>query len=86
MIPVLKPTYNEKLKAELIQVLESGWTGFGPKTIEFEEKFAQVVGSKFAVATNSGTSALDLCLKAYNVKGGELITTPMTFVSDAIVG
>lgn len=86
MIPVLKPTYSQKIKEELIKVLESGWTGFGPKTEEFQLKFAEAVGSKYAIATNSGTSALDLCLKAYGIKGGELITTPMTFVSDAIVG
>ena len=86
MIPVLAPTINEKTKQELIKVLDSGWWGFGAKTIEFEKKFADHVGSKYAIATNSGTSALDLCLKAYGIKGGELITSAMTFVSDAIVG
>ena len=86
MIPVLRPTYTEKIKKDLCDVLDSGWTGFGSKTIEFEKKFAEKVGSKYAVATNSGTSALDLCLKVYGIKGGELITTPLTFVSDAIVG
>lgn len=86
LIPVLKPTYSQKIKDELCKVLDSGWTGFGPKTIEFERKFAETVGSKYAIACNSGTSALDLCLKVYGIKGGELITTPMTFVADAIVG
>src|SRR3989344_2688968 len=86
MIPVLKPTIDKQTKKELLKVLDSGWWGFGPKTQEFERKFAKYVGAKYCVATNSGTSALDLCLKVYNIKGGELITTPMTFVSDAIVG
>ena len=86
MIPVLKPTIDKRTKKELLKVLDSGWWGFGPKTLEFEKKFAEYVGTKYCVATNSGTSALDLCLKVYNIKGGELITTPMTFVSDAIVG
>ncbi len=86
IIPVLQPTIDEKTKNELIKVLDSGWWGFGSKTIEFERKFADYVGAKYAIGTNSGTSALDLCLKAYGIKGGELITTPMTFVSDAIVG
>ncbi len=86
MIPVLRPTIDEQTKKELLEVLDSGWWGFGPKTQEFEEKFAQYVGSKYCVGMNSGTSALDLCLKVYNIDGGELITTPMTFVSDAIVG
>lgn len=86
MIPVLRPTINEKTKQELLKVLDSGWWGQGPKTFEFEKKFAEKVGVKYAIATSSCTAALDLCLKAYDIKGGELITTPMTFVADAIVG
>ena len=86
MIPVLFPTIDEETKQELIKVLDSGWWGQGPKTFEFEKKFADYVGVKYAIGCNSGTAALDLCLKAYNIRGGELITTPMTFVSDAIVG
>ena len=85
-IPVLRPDYDEQTKKELLEVLDSGWVGQGPKTFEFEEKFAEYVGAKYCVMTNSGTTALDLCLKVYDIKGGELITTPMTFVSDAIVG
>lgn len=86
MIPVLSPTVDEETKQAMLEVLDSGWWGFGSKTQEFEKKFAEYVGAKYAIATNSGTTALDLCLKAYGIKGGELITTPMTFVSDAIVG
>lgn len=86
MIPVLQPTADEQTITELIDVIRSGWWGFGAKTMEFEKKFAEYVGAKYAIACNSGTSALDLCLKAYGIKGGELITTPFTFVSDAIVG
>jgi dTDP-4-amino-4,6-dideoxygalactose transaminase len=85
-IPVLRPTYDEQTKRELLEVLDSGWTGYGPKTMEFENKFAEYVKAKYAVATNSATSALDLCLKVYGITGGELITPAMTFVSDAIVG
>lgn len=86
MIPVLSPSTSEKMIEEMTKVLRSGWWGQGVKTFEFEKKFAEYVGAKYAVGCNSGTSALDLCLKVYNIKGGELITTPMTFVSDAIVG
>jgi len=86
MIPLSKPTYDEQTKKELLEVLDSGWTGNGGKVLEFEKKFAEYVGAKYAVATNSATSALDMCLKAYDIKGGELITTPMTFVADASVG
>src|SRR3989338_10177200 len=86
IIPVLRPTIDARTKKELLKVLDSGWWGFGSKTQEFEKEFAKYVGAKYCVGMNSGTSALDLCLKVYGIKGGELITTPMTFVSDAIVG
>lgn len=86
VIPVLRPTIDDNTKQELLRVLDSGWWGQGGKTLEFEKKFAEKVGVKYAIATNSCTAALDLCLKAYDIKGGELITTPMTFVADAIVG
>jgi perosamine synthetase len=93
MIPVLKPTADEQTKKELLEVINSGWWGQGPKTKEFEEKFAKKVGVKYAIATNSCTAALDLALKAHDLDYSqketckyELITTPMTFVADAIVG
>lgn len=85
-IPVLRPDYTKQTEKELIKVLRSGWVGQGPKTAEFELEFAKYVGKKYCIMTNSCTSALDLCLKVYNIKGGELITTPFTFVSDAWVG
>lgn len=86
MIPVLQPTFTQKIKDEVCKVLDSGWVGQGSKTFEFEKKFADYVGAKHAIGCNSGTSALDLCLKVYGIKDGELITTAFTFVSDAIVG
>jgi perosamine synthetase len=85
-INLLQPTFDEKTIAELGDVLRSGWVMNGPKVKEFEEKFAEYVGAKYAIATNSCTSALDLCIKAHDITGGELVTTPMTFVSDAVVG
>ena len=86
MIPLLQPQSSPELEQSMIEVLRSGWWGYGKKTKELEARFAKYVGKKYAVAVSSGTAALDLCLKAHEIKGGELITTPMTFVSDAIVG
>jgi dTDP-4-amino-4,6-dideoxygalactose transaminase len=86
MISVLSPSTSDKMIEEMTKVLKSGWWGQGPKTFEFEKKFAEYVGAKYAIGINSGTAALDLCLKVYGIKGGELITTPFTFVADAIVG
>ncbi len=86
MIKVLGPTADDETIAAMEKVLRSGWWGQGPVTAEFEKEFAKKAGVKHAIAVNSGTAALDLALKVYNIKGGELITSPMTFVSDALVG
>lgn len=85
-INLLRPTYDEQTKQDLLDVLDSGWASFGPKVSEFEEAFAKRVGAKYAVATNSATSALDLAIKAYGIKGGELITPSFTFTTDAHIG
>lgn len=81
-IPVLKPSITEEEIQEVVQVLQSGWLGLGPKTKEFEERFASYIGSRFAVALNSGTAALHLAVEALEIgPGDEVIVTPMTFVS-----
>ncbi len=85
-IPVAKPDMDFETKKDLLAVFDSGWWGNGPKVLEFEKAFAEKVGKKYCVMMNSATSALDLCLKVHGIKGGELITTAFTFVSDAIVG
>lgn len=85
-IKLLRPTFDEGTKKELMDVLDSGWASFGPKVTEFEEVFAKRVGAKYAVATNSATSALDLAIKAFSPEKGELITPSFTFTSDAHVG
>ena len=85
-INLLQPTADWWIKDEILKVLDSGWWQNGPKVKEFEEKFAKYVGAKHAIAVNSATSGLDLAIKAYGIKGGELITPAFTFVSDAIVG
>lgn len=71
---------DEEIQA-VSEVIKSGWLGLGPKTEEFEEKFAQYIGVNYAVGTNSATAALHLALKVIAVEGGEVITTPMTFIS-----
>ena len=81
MIPVFRPSMGEEEIVAVGEVLRSGWIGLGPKTKEFEEEFARYIGTKYAVAVNSATAALHLALKVMDVEGGEVVTTPMTFVS-----
>lgn len=81
MIPVFKPYYDQQELEALHQPFESGWIGLGPKTKEFEERFAAFLDISHAVAVNSATAALHLALKVAGCEGAEVITTPMTFVS-----
>ncbi len=81
MIPVFRPSMDKKEIKAVSNVLLSGWIGLGPKTKEFEDEFAKYIGVKYASALNSATAALHLGLEALGVSGGEVITTPMTFVS-----
>lgn len=65
---------------EVSGVLRSGWLGTGPKTAEFERRFAEYKGVPFSAALHSCTAALHLSLLASNLEpGGEIITTPLTF-------
>ncbi len=65
-------------------VLKSGPLTQGPKIVEFEEALKAKTGARFAVAVNSGTSALHIaCLAAGIHAGDEVITSPNSFVASA---
>lgn len=68
----------------VIAALQSDYLTQGPKILEFENAFAEYVGSTFAVAVSNGTAALHLCALALDVKEGDkVITTPITFAASA---
>lgn len=72
---------DEEIKL-VAEVLKSGWLAHGPKNKEFEEIFAQYIGTKYAVSLNSCTSALHLAIQAQGIKG-EVIIPSFTFVASA---
>ncbi|MBM4017123.1 MAG: DegT/DnrJ/EryC1/StrS aminotransferase family protein [Planctomycetes bacterium] len=81
-IPVFRPSYGEEEFQAVREVMASGWVGLGPKTAEFEKRFAEYLGVRHAVALNSGTAALHLAMVAAGLgRGDEVISTPLTFVS-----
>ena len=81
-IPYALPDVGEKEINEVIDSIKSNWLSKGPKTVKFEQEFAQYVGSKYAVALNSCTAGLHLALEALNIGAGdEVITTPYTFAA-----
>jgi dTDP-4-amino-4,6-dideoxygalactose transaminase len=74
------PLIGPEEKAEVMDCLDSGWLGTGPKVAKFQGEFREYIGSKHAVAVNSCTAALQLSLLAAGVgPGDEVITTPLTF-------
>src|SRR3972149_11401472 len=86
MIPLFRPYHDDREVEALRQVLNSRWTGLGPRTKEFEENFASYVGAKYAVGMNSATAALHITLKLLGVRpGDEVLVPPLTFASTAHV-
>ena len=87
-IPLYKPqnTIGSEVLDSIQEVLESGWLTMGPKTIKFEEAFADYTGCKYGVANNSCTSALYLALDGLGIKTGSSVVVPVnTFVATANV-
>ncbi len=79
------PVIDTEMKNHLNDALDVGWIGMGANTKEFEErieKFLDLRG-RFAIATNTGTSALHVALKIAGVgPGDEVITTSFNYVAD----
>ncbi len=83
-IPYGRQSIDQKDIDAVVSTLQSDYLTQGPKVREFESKFAEYVGAKFAVAVNNATSGLHLSVLALNLKKGDrVITTPITFAASA---
>jgi len=72
----------DAILSDIKSLVISGDFTLGKATKEFEEKFAKLIDSKYAIGVNSGTDALFLSLKALGIgSGDEVITTVNTFVA-----
>lgn len=68
----------------VLKTLTADFLTQGPKVLEFEEKFADYVGAKYAVAVNNATAGLHISVLALGLQSGErVITTPITFAASA---
>jgi len=85
-IPLSAPDISETEINAVVEVLRSPRLSLGPKLEEFERDVAEFAGAKHAVAVNSGTSGLHLCVRSLGLKSGdEVITTPFSFIASANV-
>jgi dTDP-4-amino-4,6-dideoxygalactose transaminase len=81
--PVLGPGDREAVLRVLDRGVLSG--PFAPEVRGLEREFAQYCGAKYALATNSGTSALHIALAATGIgPGDEVITPAFSFVATAM--
>ena len=80
------PYYNQDTIKKVQQVLKSGrvnyWTG--KECTDFEKEFSKYIGNKHAITVSNGSVALELALKALNLKKkDEIIVSPRSFIISA---
>jgi aminotransferase EvaB len=72
----------EPIFAEIRKLIQRGDFTLGAAVAEFEQKFSELCGARYAVGVGTGTDALALSLKALGIgDGDEVITCPFTFVA-----
>ncbi len=83
-IPLASPDLGEEEKKAVMEVLDSSILSIGPKVEAFEKQIADYSQRKYAVAVNSGTSALDLIGRSLGIgPGDKYITTSFSFITTA---
>ena len=87
-IPILRLSYTQEemdfIKEGVVEVLKSGYLTMGEKVAQFEKMFADFTGTRYAIGTNSGTSSLEIILRAIGVEGNTVIVPSNTFIASAI--
>src|SRR5262245_44009624 len=83
-VPLADVLVDEELRATVDEVVDSGWWSMGPKVEEFEAAFAELTGTRHALAVANGTAALHLALLAVGCgPGDEVILPSLNFVAAA---
>ena len=86
-IRLFDPILTDEMKSAAMDALENDIWSDGEYVSKFEEKFADFVGAKYAVATSSGTSAIYSSIMALNAISGvshqKIITSPFGFITSA---
>jgi len=84
MIGIAKPLIGKEEIEAVRKVLESGMIACGPQTAEFEKSFSDYIGTKYAISTTSGTTALHLALLSLGIKNSDEVILPsFSFIATA---
>ena len=79
-IPLAKPELTETDRTAVMDVLRTPYLSSGPKVAEFERAICDYTGAAHGVAVNSGTSALQLAIRALGIeRGAEVVLPSYTF-------
>lgn len=81
-IPLFNLNFDEAENHAALDVLDSKWISAGPKCIELEKKFAEMMGVKYALVVSNCTAALHLAALSLNITSGDEVIVPsLTFVA-----
>ncbi len=82
MIPIAKPMIGAEEKEAVFQVLDSGMLASGEIVRQFENEFAAYLNAEHCIAASSGTTALEVALRALGIgPGDKVLTTPFSFIA-----
>ena len=85
-IPMSSPDLTDAERQAVANVLDTPILSMGKYVRDFEQAFCDRTGAKHAIAVNSGTAGLHLCVRAAGISTGDLvITTPFSFVASSNV-
>lgn len=84
MIYIARPDIGREEKEAVNKVLESGMLACGSVTNEFENRFSEYIGTDYGIATTSGTTALEVAIKALGLnRDDKILTTAYSFIASA---
>ena len=76
MIPFSPPRIDDKIIAEVVDTLKTGWITTGPKTKLFEKRLTEYTGGKSTLCVNSATAGLEIALRWFGVTHGDEVIVP----------
>lgn len=76
MIPFSPPRIDDKIIAEVVDTLKSGWITTGPKTKLFEKRLVEYTGAKSVLCVNSATAGLEIALRWLGIGNGDEVIVP----------
>jgi len=86
LVPMSSPDLTDAERRAVLEVLNTPVLSMGEQTLAFEDAVRNFCGASQAIAVNSGTSGLHLCVRAAGIGAGDLVlTTPFSFIASSSV-